>query len=70
MGAKFLHREYLRSETDTLIISTKNYCYKINYIKTKVYTAHNSKYWLCVDRDETVNLIISQRNKLAKSMQT
>ena len=54
-------------ETESLLIATQDSAIRTNHIKTRLdKTQQNSKCRLCVDRDETINHIISDCNKLAQ----
>ena len=57
----------LKRETESLLIAAQNNAIRINHIKAKIdKTQQNSKCWLCGDRDETINHIISECSKLAQ----
>ena len=52
---------------ESLLITTQNNAIRTNYIKIKIdKTQQNSSCRLCDDRDETINRIISEWNKLAQ----
>ena len=60
-----------KSETESLMIATQNNAIRTNHIKARIdKTQQNSKCRLCGDRDETINLIISECSKLAREYQT
>ena len=56
-----------RRETESLLLSAQINAIRTNHIKVRIdKTQLNRKCRLCVDRDETVNLIISECTKLAQ----
>ena len=56
-----------KRETEYLLIAAQNNAVRINHIKTRIdKTQQNRKCWLCSDRDETINHIISECCKLAQ----
>ena len=55
------------TETEFILIVTQNNVIRTNYVQAKTDNMQqNSKYKLCGDRDETINPIISECNKLAQ----
>ena len=62
-----LRRGNFKRETQILLIATKNNAIRTNYVKVGIYkTKQNSKCWLCDDRDEMINHIISECSKLVQ----
>ena len=60
-------KEKPKRETESFLIAEQNDTIKTNDIKVKIdNTQQNSKYRLCVDRDETINYIISECSKLGR----
>ncbi len=56
----------LKRETESLLIAAQNNAIRTKHIKARIdKTQQNSKCRLCGDRDETINLIISECSKLA-----
>ena len=56
----WLRKENLR-ETESLQIAAQNNAIRVNHIKARIdKTQQNSKCWLCVNRDEMINHIISE----------
>ena len=56
-----------KRETESLLIAAQNNATRTNHIKARIEkTQQNSKCRLCGDRDETINRIISECNKLAQ----
>ena len=54
-------------ETESLLIAAQNNAIRTNHIKVQIDKTHqNNKCWLCGDRDETINHIISECSKLAQ----
>ena len=54
-------------ETESLLIAAQDNAIRTNHIKARIdKTQQNSKCRLCGDRDETINHIISECNKLAQ----
>ena len=54
-------------EIESLLIAARNNSIRTNHIKARIdKTQQNNKCRLCVDRDETINHIISERCKLAQ----
>ena len=50
-----------------LLIAEQNNAIRINHINTRIdKTQQNSKSWLCGDKEETINHIISECSKLAQ----
>ena len=63
----WLKQENLKRETESLQISAQSSMIKNNHIKARVdKKQQNSRHWLCGDRDETLNHIISKCSKLAQ----
>ena len=63
----WLREGNFKRETESLLISVQNNTVRTNHIKARIdKTQQNSKCRLCGDRDETVNLIISECSKLAQ----
>ena len=57
----------LKRETECVLIEAQNNAIRTKYIKTRTdKTQQNSKCWLCIDRDETINHIISECRKLPR----
>ena len=57
----------IKRETKSLLITAQNNAIRTNYVKAKLdKTRQNSRSRLCGDRDETINHIISECNKLAQ----
>ena len=62
----WLRKGNLKRETESLLIAAQNNAVRTNHIKVRIdKTQQNSKCWLCGDRDETINHIISKCSKLA-----
>ena len=62
----WLRKGNLKRETESLLIAAQNNAIKTNHIKARIdKTKPNSKCRLCSDRDETINYIISEGNRLA-----
>ena len=60
--------ENLKRETESPLIAAQNNAIRINYMKAKIKnTQQNCKCTLCGDREETINHIISDCNKLAQN---
>ena len=56
-----------KRETESLLIAAQDNAIRTNHIKARIdKTQQNSKCWLCRDRDETINHIISECGKLAQ----
>ena len=56
-----------KRKTEYLLIAEQNNALRTNYIKAKIdNTQQNCKYWFSGDKDETINLIISEYSKLAE----
>ena len=63
----WLRKGNFKRETESLRIAAQNNAVRNNHIKARVdKTQQNSKCWLCGDRDETINHIISECRKLAQ----
>ena len=61
-----LRKGNLKRETESLLIAQNN-AVRINHIKARIDTTQqNSRCWLCGDRHETINHIISESSKLAQ----
>ena len=66
-AGKWLRKGNLKKETESLLIAVQVNAVRTNYIKAKIAnTQQNCKSWLCGDRDETDNHIISECSKLAQ----
>ena len=58
---------HLKRETESLQIAAQNNAIRTNYVKAKIdKTQQNSKFWLHIDRDEMINLIISKCSELVQ----
>ena len=56
-----------KRETESLLIAAQDNAIRTNHIKARIdKMQQNSKCWLCSDRDETVNYIVSECSKLAQ----
>ena len=66
---KWLEKGNLKRETEYLLITTHNNTLKTNYVKVKIYNLqyNNRKCWLCGEKDETINHMISECNIQYKS---
>ena len=65
----WLEKGKLKRETEFLLIAAENNAIRTNYIKSRINkTQQNSRFWLCGDRDEMINHIISECRKLALKM--
>ena len=54
-------------EIDSLLIAAQNNAIGTNYVKARIdKMQQNSKCWLCDDRDETIDYIISECSKLVQ----
>ena len=63
----WLRKRNIERETKSLLIAAQNNAIRTNDIKArKDKTQQNSKCWLCGDRDETINPMISKCSKLAQ----
>ena len=63
----WLKKGNLKRETESLLPVTQNNAIWTNYIKTRIdKTQQNCKCWLCGDKIETINNIISECSKLAQ----
>ena len=63
----WLRKGNFKRETDSLLMAAQNNAIRTNHIKARIdKTQQNSECWLCGDRDETINHIISECNKLAQ----
>ena len=57
----------IKREIESLLIAAQNNAMRTNNIKVRIdKDQQNSKCWLCGDRDETINHIISECSKLAE----
>ena len=62
-----LRKENFKRETEFLLIAAQENAIRTNHIKARIAkTQQNSKCWLCGDRDETINHIISDCSNLAQ----
>ena len=58
--AKKKKKGNLKRENESLLIAAQNNPIRTDYIKAKIVkTQQNNRYWLCGDREETINHIIS-----------
>ena len=63
----WLRKGNFKIETESLLIAALNNAIRTNQIKAKIdKTQQNSKCWLCGDRDETINHIVSECSKLTQ----
>ena len=63
----WLRKGNFKRETESLLIAAQNNAVRTNHIKVRLYKAkQNSKCRLCIDRNETINHIISECSKLAQ----
>ena len=63
----WLKKAKLKRETESLLIAVEDNAIRTNHIKARIdKTQQNSKCWLCGDRDETINIIISECSKLVQ----
>ena len=63
----WLRKGNLKRETESLLIVVQNNAIRTNHIKARIdKTQQNSSCWLCDDRAETTNHIISKCSKLAQ----
>ena len=63
----WLRKGNLKRETESLLIAAQDNAIKTNHIKARIdKTQQNSKCRRCGERDETINHIISECNKLAR----
>ena len=63
----WLRKGHLKREKKSLRIAAQNNAIRNNHIKARIdKMQQNSKCWLCGDRDETINHIISECCKLAQ----
>ena len=63
----WLRKGNFKRETESLLMAAHNSAIRNNDIKARIdKTQQNSKCWLCGDRDETINYIISEYSKLAQ----
>ena len=61
----WIRKGNFKKETESLPIAAQNYAIRIKHIKARIdKTQQNSKCKLCGDRDEIINLIISEYSKL------
>ena len=62
---KWLRMGNHKKGTESLLIATQNNAIMINYVRTEIdKTQQNSKWKLCGDRDETIDIIINECRKL------
>ena len=63
----WLRKGNFKRETESLLIAAQNNTMRTNHIKVRIdKMQQNSKCTLCGDRDETINHILSECDKLAK----
>ena len=63
----WLRKENFKREAESLLIAAQNNAIRTNHIKASINkTQNNSKCRFCGDRDETINHVISECNKLAQ----
>ena len=63
----WLRKGNLKRETEFLLLAAQNKTVRTNHIKARIdKTQQNSNCWLCGDRDETINHIISECSKSAQ----
>ena len=63
----WLRKENFKRETESLLIAAQNNTIRTNQIKVRIdEMQQKSKCSLCGDKDETINHIINERNKLAQ----
>ena len=63
----WLRKGNLKRETESLLLPAQNNAIRTNHIEVRIdKTQQNSICRLCGDRDETINYIISECNKLAQ----
>ena len=63
----WLRKGTVKIEAESLLIASENNPIKNNHIKARIdKTQQNSRCRLCGDRDEKINLIISESRKLAQ----
>ena len=63
----WLRKGNFKREIKSLLIAAQNNAIRTNHIKARIdKSQQNSKCWLCGDRDETINLIISECRKLGQ----
>ena len=63
----WLRKRNFKRETESLLIVAQNKSIRTNQIKARIdNTQQNSRCRLCGDRNETINLIISECSKLAQ----
>ena len=63
----WLRKGNLKREPESLLIAAQDNAIRTNHIKARIdKTQQNSKCWLCGDRNETINHIISEFSKLAQ----
>ena len=64
----WLRKGNLKKKRESLLIAAQDNAMRTNHIKARIdKTQQNSKCWLCCDRDETINHIISECSKLAQT---
>ena len=63
----WLRKGNIKRESESLLIAAQGSAIRTNHIKARIdKTQQNSKCRLCGDRDETINHILSECNKLAR----
>ena len=63
----WLRKENLKRETESCLIAAQNNATRTSHIKARIdKTQQNRKCWLCGNRNETINHIISECSKLAQ----
>ena len=63
----WLRKGNFKRETESLLIAAQDNAIRTYHIKARIdKTQQNSKCWLCGERDETINHIISECSKLAQ----
>ena len=61
----WLRKGNIEGETEFLQIAAQNNAIRTNHIKARIdKTQQNSKFWLCGDRDETINHMRTECSKL------
>ena len=62
----WLRKGNLMRETEALLIAAQKNAIRTNHTKARIDKMQlNSRYWLCGDRDEMINHIITKCSKLA-----
>ena len=63
----WLRKGNLKRESESLLIVAQNNTIRTKHIKARIdKTQQNSRCWLCDERDETINHLISECSKLAQ----